>query len=207
MVGVAPCRCPFHRAVGVCRRKGTRKRRQARAHAKCRLRDAHGKREQNQWQGGWATEMPERREEHRRQSEFANQSKLRADGRTTEHRRRRRRTKRATGNGHSQMHKLRQSNNRRRRAVSGRRQPPAVATSPRSPCRQDAERKPRVPTAPRQRVRMAPRRSERRGKFSNFGGYPLRVSFYLILATVFCQTGWIMACLCGLWQSLRITAA
>ena len=151
--------------------------------------------------------MPERREEHRRQSEFANQSKLRADGRTTEHRRRRRRTKRATGNGHSQMHKLRQSNNRRRRAVSGRRQPPAQATSPRSLCRQDAERKPRVPTAPRQRVRMAPRRSERRGKFSNIGGYPLRVTFYLILATLFCQTGWIMACLCGLALSLHITAA
>lgn len=34
MVGVALCRCPFYRAVGVCRRKGTRKRRQARAHAK-----------------------------------------------------------------------------------------------------------------------------------------------------------------------------
>lgn len=34
MTGVALCRRPFHRAVGVCRRKGTRKRRQARAHAK-----------------------------------------------------------------------------------------------------------------------------------------------------------------------------
>lgn len=128
---------------------------------KSRLRGEHGKREQNQRQGGWATEMPERRKEHRRQTEWANQSTLRADGRTTEHRRRRRRTKRATGNGHSQTHKLRQSNNRRRRVVSGRRQPPAQATSPRSPCRQDAERKPRVPTAPRQRVRTAPRRSER----------------------------------------------
>lgn len=34
MTAAALCRRPFHRAVGVCRRKGTRKQRQARAHAK-----------------------------------------------------------------------------------------------------------------------------------------------------------------------------
>lgn len=170
MVGVALCRCPVYRAVGVCRRKGTRKQRRARAHAKRRLRGEHGKREQNQRQGGWATEMPERRKEHRRQTEWANQSELRADGRTTEHRRRRRRTKRATGNGHSQMHKLRQSNNRRRRVVSGRRQPPAPATSPRSPCRQDAERKPRVP---RRRAKRVPRR---RGGRKEEGSFPSSAS-------------------------------
>lgn len=161
MVGVALCRCPFYRAVGVCRRKGTRKQRQARAHAKVCFAASTARGSRTNGRVGGQPKMPERREEHRRQTEWAKHSKLRAAGRTTEHRRRRRRTKRATGNGHSQTHKLRQSNNRRRRVVSGRRQPPAVATSPRSPCRQDAERKPRVPAAPRQRVRMAPRRSAR----------------------------------------------
>lgn len=161
MVGIALCRCPFYRAVGVCRRKGTRKRRQARAHAKVGFAASTARGSRTKGRVGGQPKMPERRKEHRRQTEWANQSKLRADGRTTEHRRRRRRTKRATGNGHSQTHKVRQSNNRRRRVVSGRRQPPAGATSPRSPCRQDAERKPRVPIAPRQRVRTAPRRSAR----------------------------------------------
>lgn len=42
--------------------------------------------------------------------------------------------------------------------------------------------------------------------FSSIADSPFRATFYLILATVFCQTVLKMACLCALTLSLHITA-